>query len=253
MKIQYCSDLHLEFKENKNFLSKNPIQPSGEILIIAGDLIPLVMLHHQSDFFDFVSDNFEAVYWLPGNHEYYHYDLKNVKNPLYEKIRDNVFLVNNQIIPYKNVILIFSTLWSAISPQNEMAVLQNISDYSLIKRQGKHITPSHINSLHQTDFNFLTKALNDNRDKTNIVVTHHVPTLLNYPEQHKTSKINQAFAVELFDFIHYSNAAYWIYGHHHNNTAEFKIGNTTMLTNQLGYVQQNEHKEFKGNAVISIK
>jgi Icc-related predicted phosphoesterase len=253
MKIQYCSDLHLEFKENKNFHDKKPIQPSGEILILAGDIVPFAITEKHKDFFDFISANFEMVFWLPGNHEYYHYDLKDVKNPLYEKIRHNVFLVNNQIIPYKSVNLIFSTLWSFISPQNEWVIQQSVSDFLVIKIQGKRITPAQFNSLHETDFNFLTNALNTNSDKTNIVITHHVPTLFNYPEKYKDSKINQAFAVELYDLIFYASPSYWIYGHHHHNTPEFKIGNTTMLTNQLGYVRQNEHEKFKTNAVIHIK
>lgn len=253
MKIQYCSDLHLEFRENKNFLAKNPVQPAGEILLLAGDIIPFALIDKHNDFFDFVSDNFKIVFWVPGNHEYYHYDLGDVKNPLYEKIRENVFLVNNQIIPYKSVNLIFSTLWSAISPQNEWVVQQSVSDFLLIKMQGRKITPALFNSLHQTDYAFLKTALNTNDSKINIVVTHHVPTFLNYPKQYKNSIINEAFAVELYDFIVNSHAAYWIYGHHHNNTPRFTIGNTIMLTNQLGYVQQQEHKGFKQDAIIKIK
>ena len=35
MKIQYCSDLHIEFLENKKFLDEKPIAPIGEILIMA--------------------------------------------------------------------------------------------------------------------------------------------------------------------------------------------------------------------------
>ena len=201
MKIQYCSDLHLEFEENKNFLDKNPIQPSGEILLLAGDIIPFHSLNQHADFFDFVSANYESVYWVPGNHEYYHSNIRNAKNPLYEKIRHNVFLVNNQIIPFKNLNLIFSTLWSVISPQNEWVVQQSVSDFSVIKMQGKRITPAHFNSLHQADYAFLKTVLNTSDSKTNIVVTHHVPTLLNYPEQYKNSNIKEAFAVELHDFI----------------------------------------------------
>jgi len=36
MKIQYCSDLHLEFPTNAIFLKNHPIEPAGEILILAG-------------------------------------------------------------------------------------------------------------------------------------------------------------------------------------------------------------------------
>lgn len=253
MKIQYCSDLHLEFRENKNFLAKNPIQPAGEILLLAGDIIPFGLIDKYNDFFDFVSTNYKSVFWVPGNHEYYHYDLGNVKNPLYEKIRKNVFLVNNQILPYKSVNLIFSTLWSTISPQNEWVVQQSVSDFSAIKMQGKNFAPADFNTLHQTDYAFLKPALNTSDAKMNIVVTHHVPTFINYPGKYKNSNINEAFAVELYDFIFDSNAAYWIYGHHHYNTPRFKIGNTIMLTNQLGYVQQQEHKGFKQDAIIDLK
>ena len=61
-----------------------------------------------------------------------------------------------------------------------------------------------------------------------------------------------AFAVELFDLIETNGPGYWIYGHHHNNTPEFKIGKTEMLTNQLGYVKYNEQQGFKTNAIIEI-
>ena len=252
MKIQYCSDLHLEFKENKSFLAKNPIQPSGEILLLAGDVIPFALIDKQNDFFNFVSANYESMFWVPGNHEYYHYELGDVKNPLHEKIRENVFLVNNQIIPHKSVNLIFSTLWGAISPQYEWDVQQSVSDFAVIKMHGKKFTPADFNTLHQTDYTFLKTALSASRSQTNIVVTHHVPTFLNYPEQYKNSKINEVFAVELYDFIFNSNSAYWIYGHHHSNTPEFTI-NTIMLTNQLGYVQQQEQKGFKRDAIIKMK
>ncbi|MEO8147860.1 MAG: metallophosphoesterase [Bacteroidia bacterium] len=252
MKIQYCSDLHLEFKENKNFLKEHPIKAIGEILLLAGDILPFAFHNQPCEFLDFVADNFERVYWIPGNHEYYAFDMADVKNPLQQKIRENVLLINNQTIIYKNAELVFSTLWSHIRPQNEMVIQQSVSDFSWIKYTGKKLTPNDFNILHENDFMFLKTALATETQRERIVVTHHVPTLQHYPEQYRNSNINEAFATELYDFISYSNVQYWIYGHHHVNTPDFKIGNTLMLTNQLGYVRNNEHSAFRNNAIIEL-
>src|SRR5882757_9630020 len=106
MRIQYCSDLHLEFPENKKFLEGHPIKPVGEVLLLAGDILPFPLHSQPSAFIDYVADHFEAVYWIPGNHEYYGFDASEAANPLFERIRTNVFLVNNPVIPLKGANLI---------------------------------------------------------------------------------------------------------------------------------------------------
>jgi len=252
MKIQYCSDLHLEFRENKKFLEYTPIQPTGEILLLAGDITMFKLIEEQDDFFDYLSKNFEAVYWIPGNHEYYYWDVASVKMPLFKKIRKNVFLVNNQIVVYKNVELILSTLWSHIPPQYEWIVQQNMSDFAVIRNGKRPFTATDFNALHQADFEFIKDALSKPSDLQRIIVTHHVPTLMHYPEQYRNSRINSGFATELYGFIESSQAAYWIYGHHHSNIPPFKIGDTTLLTNQLGYIMKNEYQLFNPSAVIEV-
>jgi predicted phosphohydrolase len=66
----------LEFQDNKKFLTDNPIDVAGEVLLLPGDIVPFSLIDRQKEFFDFISDHFEITYWLPGNHEYYHGDLK---------------------------------------------------------------------------------------------------------------------------------------------------------------------------------
>ena len=252
MKIQYCSDLHLEFIENKNYLSKNPIIPSGEILLLAGDIVPFAIMESHNDFFDFISDNFEKVFWVPGNHEYYYFDVGNKNTSFHEKIRSNVSLINNVSVIESNVKFIFSTLWSKISPVNMRPIQQGVSDFKVIKRNGQIFNPHDFNELHEQSLNFIQQEIENATSNKMFVVTHHVPTFLNYPAEYKGSDLNEAFAVELFDLIEKSAIDFWLYGHNHRNQANFDINNTRMITNQLGYVKHAENELFDPQMYISI-
>jgi predicted phosphohydrolase len=252
LKIQYCSDLHLEFSENREYLKKHPIEPNGDILLLAGDIVPFAEMDKHDDFFDEVADKFEAVYWIPGNHEYYYFDAAKKSGKINEKIRSNLFLINNDTIFHNNIRFIFSTLWSKISPGNEWWVERGMSDFKVIKYNGSLFSSADFNTFHEESLMFIKQEAEKKHIGKTVVMTHHIPTLLNYPKQFKGSVLNEAFAVELFDFIEQSNFDYWIYGHSHTNTPDFFIGNTKMLTNQLGYVSSNEQRQFDGGKVISI-
>ncbi len=252
MKIQYCSDLHLEFPENQKFLRRNPLKPVGDILILAGDVVTFRNLTKAREFIDFICDHYSAIYWVPGNHEYYGFDVSWKPNPLCEKIRDNFYLVNNQSIVVGGVKLVLTTLWGLIDPQHAGDIQRSVSDFSVIAYGRRRFTSQDFTFLHKESLSFLRTALREKGAEPFVVVTHHVPTLMNYPIFYKNSPLTEAFAVELFELIEESGAACWIYGHHHVNTPEFSIGQTKMLTNQLGYVRHHEHGSFRRGSFIEV-
>jgi predicted phosphohydrolase len=252
MLLQYCSDLHLEFRENKQLLGQHRILPKAEILILAGDIVLFRDMNKHKDFFDYISDNFKSTYWIAGNHEYYFSDASERSGSFDEKIRDNVFLVNNITIQAPDHRLIFSTLWTKISPDKEWQIERSLSDFQVIKFNGCLFSTENYNQLHVADLNFIKSELTRSFNGKTVVVTHHVPTFLNYPQQYKGSPLSEAFAVELFPLIETSNIDFWIYGHHHSNTPDFRIGNTILLTNQMGYVRNGENENFNPAKTLAL-
>jgi Icc-related predicted phosphoesterase len=258
MKIQFASDLHLEFKENLNYVMAHPLEKAADILVLAGDIIPFSLQRLANKFFDDVSEKFEHVYWIPGNHEYYGSNLKSIDVTISKNIRHNISLVNNQCVVWDEVQFVFSTLWGNISPVNEVMIQESLNDFALIKMNNIQLQPIHFNAMHDQALKFLTQALHplhprnmENKAPT-VVVTHHVPTLMNYPSIYKGSPLNEAFAVELHDLILEHQPAAWIYGHHHFPVPSFQIGKTWMLNNQLGYVKLGENRWYDRKAVLEM-
>jgi predicted phosphohydrolase len=252
MKVQYASDLHLEFPENKELLRIKPLRPEGDILLLAGDIVPFIEMHEHSDFFDYLSKNFKITYWLPGNHEYYHSDLSERSGYLNEKIRNNVFLVNNISLQTGNIKLVFSTLWTKISPVNQLEVQLRLSDFRVIRNSGSKLSADEYNLMHDRCLSFLKDEFAGEKQGITIVITHHMPTFQNYPDKFKGDAINEAFAVELSDLIKAAGPDYWIFGHEHGNKGDFNVGKTRLITNQMGYVRYNENNRFNEGKIIVV-
>ena len=252
MIFQYASDLHLEFPKNKKAFERRSLMPIGDVLILAGDIMPIIEIDKHHDFLNYISDHFKTTYWLPGNHEYYGFDIATKHGQMQEAIRPNLFLINNDSVIIEDKQLIFSTMWTHIGSVNELVIQRRLNDFFQIMFQGKQLTATDYNFLHVEAMDFLGPAIAAKNDFKKIVVTHHLPTLLNYPNKYKNNILQEGFAVELFDLIETSEVCQWIYGHHHYNTLPFQIGNTQLVTNQLGYVQYNEHNWFKKEAIFEL-
>lgn len=250
MEFQICSDLHLEFSENRNWLKENPLTPSSDILLIAGDTYYLNRTLAKLDLIKQVAQDFKHVYILPGNHEYYEqYDASTALAPAHIHIMDNVTVVNNTTVTIQDVTLIFSTLWTAIT-ENTRAIENGVVDFHRIRFGEEKLRAAHVNRMHRYALDFITEEAA--RPGKKIVVTHHLPSIQCTHPEFIGSPLNDAFCVDLTEFIAGSTIDYWVYGHSHRNMDDFRIGNTTLVTNQLGYVRAEEHHTFNGNRVIEV-
>lgn len=244
MKIQYASDLHLEFPGNRAYLSDNPLKPKAEVLILAGDICYLKH-HFDLDFFDYCSDHWEQTFIIPGNHEFYnsHFDIQDAVVDFELSVRHNVSYINNRAIAVGDIRIIFSTLWTEIKQSHYLE--QRLNDFHLCKYAGDKFRVEHHNRCHQQSVLFLNKELSTATGATcTVMVTHHVPFPDSYCSYPFIPDLSEGFHVDMTDLAKKYSIGHWIYGHNHLNSAPIEINGTLFFTNQLGYVDRREHELF---------
>lgn len=253
MKIQFASDLHLEFHDNSRWLRDNPLIPVGDILVLAGDIGYLgdeIYNHHP--FWNWAAKNFRETIVIPGNHELYKgFDINDLTEGWETKIRENIKVVYNKVLHYGDIDLICSTLWSEIPLREAYFTEKGVSDFRRIRDGNRFLSWERFNEEHRKCVEFISKNSIESNAKTKIVVTHHVPSFQLMAEEFRGSMINGAFTSSLDKMIESLPINYWIYGHSHRNI-EAEIGGIKILTNQLGYVFANEHLNFETYKFLEI-
>ncbi len=253
MKLQFCSDIHLEFADNWRYLKSTPLIVTGEILILAGDIGYLGDENYNvHPFWDWASTNYKQVIVALGNHEFYKlYDISTLEDGYCYHIRDNVKAYYNSVIKIDHIDIIVSTLWSHIPFEESYYTEHCVSDFKRIMYGDQLLTSEIFNQEHRRCRDFIFKAAKESCADKIVVVTHHVPSFKMLSSEFKGSKANGAFVVEMYDQICDSNIDYWIYGHSHRNI-DVNIGSTQCLSNQLGYVAMEDISSFDRSKHIEL-
>jgi len=255
MKIQIASDLHLEFDSQKKWLENSPLAVSGDVLVLAGDIsIWMEPIKWNDWFLDWATSNYKHVVMVHGNHSFYRNgDLARVKNGLIETIYPNLYYGYNTSVVLDGVEFVLSPLWSNIDLKLEAYIRQAMSDFKCIRYDTYPLTASRYNKLHRECVAFLEETFKAETTYPRVVVTHHAPSLSLESPKHQTSLLSSAFVSDLDHLIEKSKADYWVYGHTHTNIRG-KIGETTLVSNQLGYVSCKEHisNKFSNSYVVEI-
>ena len=225
MNVKVLSDLHLEFGPYEEL-------GSGDVLVLAGDICVIddikhnVMLHDRylQFFFDCV-DNYNRVYYVVGNHEYYFGDLKTSLTELSEFLPTGVILLNNSKDEHEGWTFVGSTLWSNFNGADTVQMLDaqySMNDYNLIKYGRTKCVPGDILNLHDTTMDYLESVVQDSEKV--FVVTHHAPSLQSIVSS-RTDKLRYAYSSDLEEFIRsYPNIAVWAHGHTHDSV-DYNVGN----------------------------
>ncbi|MEO9871172.1 metallophosphoesterase [Ekhidna sp.] len=259
MTIQYASDLHLEMDANTQYLLENPIKKVADILILAGDITYLEESYLANKVLDQLSDTFDEVLMIPGNHEFYRFvfPIENIFPDFEFKIRNNITYYNNKVIVRDNVRMLMSTLFSKVSEKKQWSIERMISDFHVSKyyeNTAEKLSVNLFNTCHDQCKKFLQEELLNEFDGKTVIVTHHVPYnnyyIKDYPRFNHD--LSEAFHVNMVPLMDSYKIDHWISGHTHVNHESLKIESTMVHTNQLGYVETDEHLSFDESATIEL-
>ena len=265
MKIDYCSDLHLEFG-GVNL-------PGGEVLILAGDVcearslvkdfhstksLPHVPGSHEHRYYDFFYHEcakYDRVFYVMGNHCHYHGRFDQTYESLKRVLPDNMTLMENEVVEYRGVVFMGSTLWTNANNHDQLTLYtlkHNMNDYRLIKTHNKSadiyhkLTPETTVATHVRTVNWFRSELPKHADKPVVVITHHAPSFMSISEQYRgpgDHHMNGGYASDLSELIlDHPQVKTWIHGHVHS-VHDYTIGDTRVLANPRGYLGHEQIAE----------
>jgi predicted phosphohydrolase len=251
MQVQIYSDIHLEY------YSKIPlIEPKSKILILAGD-IGYLDSDIYNEFMNYVSKNWNYVFIVLGNHEYYH-DTKtfteiNKQARQYFSKFNNIVLLDRDIYLLEDILIIGCTLWSNIDER----VKDYINDFNYIKMLDEKnnfvkLSIQEYQNLHQKNKDFLLSSFLDNYKKV-IIITHYPLTQENtsHPKYNKDPKWIKNYFSNQIDLNNNDKEIICISGHTHYSF-DFVKNNIRYISNQFGYKNEIKNSKLKIDGVFEL-
>ena len=273
------SDLHLEC--NAPFEPSNYDFKKADYLAILGDLLPaaylkpvkgherLEAIHRKLTYLmEVVFPKYKKVFFVPGNHDYYHSiysDVVPAYRRYFEDVKNFVVLDNNyELVEDEHIAIVGCTLWTDFNdnnPMDKLAVQHGLADYFYIdsrspieKPTDGRITPDFILQKHYESKNYIDYVCKGFFDHRIVVLTHHAPSWKCIQPKYKMSLVNAGFASDLDNFIMtHANIKLWAYGHTHYDK-DFMLHDTRIYSHQCGYegMDAGLYENFKPDKIITV-
>lgn len=231
MKLQILSDLHLDFHRDKGVEFLNSIPVLSNTAVIAGDLSDGNLL---KDSIKRVSDKWERVIFVMGNHDCYHSSIAKTKDVIRATAPDNFIFLDNEVKEIDGQRFVGGAMWFRHQKHYEKyAMLMN--DFRLID-------------------NFVNEVFTENLAFSNliikpddVVVTHHLP--------HEKSVAERFEALNMFFLnvvgLEYLSPQLWIHGHTHG-PFDYEVSGTRVVCNPAGYPSEFM-TNFNNSLVVKTK
>lgn len=256
--MRIASDLHNEFE---NFIFPPLPDDKETVLVLAGDIGILAEPETYEDLIKQYSKQFNYVFWIAGNHEYYHgnIDKLSVKSVIDSLDLKNVY-TSKLILEREKIAIIGDTLWTDLNSAYPylMDILRNgINDYSYIRTciDGKgRFTPERSVIEHDKQKKRIFEAVDyySGLGFKCIVVSHHAPSVQSVVEEYKGDDINFAFYSDLDEEIKRHKIDTWIHGHTHKSF-DYMIGDTKVICNPKGYPNERFTSIFNPVFLVDYK
>lgn len=263
--FQILSDLHLEL--DRQYASFE-IPVCSKYLILAGDIGRLVDYENYLAFLEKQTRNFQTVFLVLGNHEFYGLSFDSTLEKARQLEQEPslngrlVWLHQRRFdIPDSNITILGCALWSKIPEESKDTVRSKTKDFKHIQNW----TADQHNAAHRSDCTWLRReadAIHHENQKESLetrsilVVTHHAPTLQGTSNpKYENSPWSSAFATDLLSqrWESWDSVKTWVFGHTHYST-EFEKNGILVVSNQRGYMvsQSNELRGFDPKKVICV-
>ena len=248
MKVAFGSDFHLEFGDRDFHL------PDADVLVMAGDILCVNDLKFENEytvkgsscrkFLRDVSEKYNKVVAITGNHEYYDGNIREVDKIIHDCLKSenitNIDFCSKGAYVVDDVTFICATLWTDIKKGNHVVVRAKImSDYKYIMIHDpdgheRRLNPYDTMEIHQEHKEYLDEQLKLSSGKV-VIVTHHAPHMLSSIEESHSIGDFYYCCTDMEDTIlDNPNIKYWIHGHLHTRH-QYMIGYTTVISNCRGY------------------